>query len=43
LIVGPETLLAPLLDRLGRDLIVAPSALRGQRSAELRLNRAQSA
>jgi len=43
LIVGPETLLAPLRDRLGRDLIVTPSALLGQRSAELRWSRAQSA
>jgi len=42
LIVGPETLLAPLHDRLGRDLIVAPGALPGQCSADLRLSRAQS-
>lgn len=43
LISGPEAALVPLRDRLGRDLIVAPTVAVTARLPELRLGRSQSA
>lgn len=43
LVAGPESKLAPLRDRLGRDLIVAPAVGSRHRLSDLRLGQTQSA